>query len=78
MKNRRPEWPGLASETASFCQILGIEDCNETAMPKTLYRKIVVKACHRKNEQNLRNQAKGKCLRINDEEYGKKTLHTQK
>ena len=47
-EQKTQEWPGLAAETASFCQILGIEDCNETTMSKTLHRKIIMKACHRK------------------------------
>ena len=41
--------PGLATETASFCQILGIEDCNISTMSKALCRKVLVKACHKKN-----------------------------
>ncbi len=38
-EQKTQEWPGLAAETASFCRILGIEDCNEKTMPKTLHRK---------------------------------------
>ena len=48
-EQKTQKWPRLASETALFCQILCIEDCNVTTMSKALYRQIVVKACHRKN-----------------------------
>ena len=41
------KWPGLAYETATFCQILDIEDCNITQPSKTISRQIVVKACHK-------------------------------
>ena len=67
------KWPGLAYETAAFCQILDIEDCNITQQSKTVYRQIVVKACHKQNELMLREKAQGKCDRINTETYGKKT-----
>ena len=72
------KWPGLATETASFCQILGIEDCNLTKLSKALYRQILVKACHSKNEQNLRSKATGKCVRIKEEKYGQKSYIQQK
>ena len=71
-EQKNQNWPGLASETTLFCQELNIEDCNVTNKTKTLYRKTVVQACHKKNEENLRKQAKGKCSRIADECYGKK------
>ena len=72
-EQKNQNWPGLASETALFCQQLNIEDCNSTKMNKTAYRKYLIEACHRKNEKNLRLQAKGKCLRIRTENYGKKS-----
>ena len=70
-EQKNKNWPGLASENALFCQKLNIEDCNVTNITKTLYRKTVVQACHKKNKLNLRKQAKGKCSRIVDELYGK-------
>ena len=66
------KWPGLALETLTICQELQIEDCNLTQLDRGLYKKIVIAACHKKNEQNLRGLAKGKCERLNHEEYGKK------
>ena len=70
-EQKNQKWPGLASETVLFCQMLNIEDCNVTNITKTLYRNTVVQACHKKNKLNLRKQAKGKCSRIVDELYGK-------
>ena len=55
-----------------MCQALDIEDCNIRKLGKKIYRKILIEACHRKNEANLRTHAKGKCERINYEQYGKK------
>ena len=62
------KWPGLA---ATFCQILDIEDCNVTQLSKAVYRQVLVKSCHKRNEVNLRVKAQGKCTRINSEPYGK-------
>ena len=71
-EQKKNSWPGLSSETSLLCQTLSIEDCNLTKLGKTSYRKILLPACHKNNEEKLRNFAKGKCERINHEEYGKK------
>ena len=65
-------WPGLAKETAKICQTLDIEDVNLTQKDKNIYMKIFLEACHRKNEENLRGLATGKCERIGAEIYEKK------
>ena len=41
-------------------------------MNKSLYKNLVVKACHRENEKYLRLQAKEKFERLTHEDYGKK------
>ena len=41
-------------------------------MTKYDYRQVLLQACHHKNEEKLRSLARGKCDRINQEEYGKK------
>ena len=66
------KWPGLAMETANICFELGIEDCNTTHLSKEAYSKILIAALHKKNEENLRFLAVGKCERISREEYGRK------
>ena len=66
------QWPGLVKETATICIELYIEDCNSTRMSKCDYRKIVINTCHRKNEEKLGALGRGKCERIQNEEYGKK------
>ena len=73
-EQKKMHWPGLATETFNICLELNIEDCNSTMVTKSEYRKIVIQACHRKNEEKLRALARGKCDRINHEEYGKKTI----
>ena len=45
------KWPGLAAETLKVCDILHIEDCNETQQDISIYKLIVLKALHRKNEE---------------------------
>ena len=73
-------WPGLCEETKKICLDLNIEDCNTTKMTKWDYRKYVTKACHRKNEEWLRQQSEGKekCSKILGEKYGKKKYICQK
>ena len=71
-EQKQENWPGLAAETKIICQELQIEDCNITILSKSVYRKIVIEACHVMNEKLLLNQAKGKCDRLNYEKYGKK------
>ena len=53
MEQKKMHWPGLARETADICIELNIEDCNTTRLPKCEYRKILIEACHRKNEDKL-------------------------
>ena len=77
-EQRVQKWPGLAFETETFCEILDIKDCNVTQLSKTVYRQILVKACHKRNEMNLREKAQGKCERINTEPYGKKSYICEK
>lgn len=71
-EQKKMHWPGLATEAANICVELDIEDCNSTNMTRLDYKKILIQACHRKNEEKLRALARGKCERINHEEYGKK------
>ena len=72
-EQKAKQWPGLAQETKIFCEQLGIEDCNGTALSKAEYRKIVTSACHRKNEEFIRKEAiEKKCQRFQEEAYGKK------
>ena len=49
-EQKSQKWPGLANETATYCQLLDIEDCNVTQLSKTVYRKILVKSCHKKTK----------------------------
>ena len=65
-------WPGLAAETKTICEELDLEDCNTTTQSKEQYKILLTQACHRSNEKYLRSQAKGKCERICDKEYGRK------
>ena len=66
------KWPGLAAETLKICEYLHIEDCNETQQNISIYKQTVMKALHRKNEENLRLLGKGKCERILYEPYERK------
>jgi hypothetical protein len=66
------KWPGLAAETLKICQLLHIEDCNETKQNISSYKQALFKALHHKNEEKLRLLGKGKCERILHEDYGKK------
>ena len=59
--------PGLAAETLKICDILHIEDCNETQQDISIYKLIVLKALHRKNEKKtsvfwVRESVKGFCM----------------
>ena len=73
------QWPGLAQETKTICEQLGIEDCNSTKLSKADYRKLVTAACHRKNEEYIRKEAsEKKCHRIKEESYGKKEYMSSK
>ena len=68
------KWPGLVEETQKICEVLAIENVHTTKLSKKVYRKLVTKACHKENENRLRNkmQGKQKCERIEKEIYGKK------
>ena len=65
----------LAKEASDICEKLGIESCDVTSLSKGEYRKVVRDACHKLNEERLRDQSRGKqkCERIAIEEYEKKT-----
>ena len=58
------KWPGLAKEAENICQELS----------NKVYRDLITKACHKKNEERIRKKAEGriKCERIPCEEYGRK------
>ena len=73
-------WPGLAKETAVICSKLGVEDCNTTCMNTVAYKKVVILACWRQDENRLRDQATGKekCEKIFNENYGKKKYFSHK
>ena len=71
-EQRLRKWPGLVTETTQICIDLGKEDCNSTNIDLQSYKKILMKALHRKNEEKLRALAIGKCERLQYEEYGKK------
>ena len=73
-EQKRENWPGLAKETQEICEELKIENVNITSQNKKTYRKIVTEACHKLNEERLRNDAgnKEKCQRIMKEPYGRK------
>ena len=68
-------WPGLVKETEEICEMLSIESVHNTNLKTSTYRKMVLKACHKMNEQRLRQKADGKekCGRILGESYGKKS-----
>jgi hypothetical protein len=68
-------WPGLAKEASDICEKLGIESCDVTTLSKGEYRKTVTAACHKLNQERLRDQSRGKqkCVRIVCEEYEMKT-----
>ena len=72
MEQKKLNLPGLAKETTLICQSLNIEDCNSTQLNRVEYKKLLLPACHRRNEEKLRLGAKGKCERINSEQYGRK------
>ena len=81
IEQKTNKWPGLAEETQEICEELWIEDCNSTQKDRVSYKKSAIAACHKKNEEYMSRLAKGKCERINNEEYGmkenlrKKSIH---
>lgn len=73
-EQKQNKWPGLVDETKQICEKLDIESVHTTKLSKSVYRKIVTRACHKENEKRLRKQTEGKpkCERIQKETYGKK------
>ena len=69
------KWPGLALEVDDICDKLAVENVNPTKLSAKAYRREVVEACHKINEDRLRKQAEGKtkCDRIDADTYGKKS-----
>ena len=67
-------WPGLVKETKTICEALNIEDCNTTNMETKEYKKVVIEAIKKKDEEIIKALAKNKnkCSRIFKEEYGQK------
>ena len=53
------QWPGLIKETDEICRKLSLENVHDTISSK-VYRKKVLEACHKINEQRLRQLADGK------------------
>ena len=70
--------PGLAAETFDICNSLNIPDCNSTNIGRQDYKKLLLVACHKKNEERLRSLAVGKCERITREAYGRKEYFKKK
>ena len=56
-EQRKNIWPGLAQETAIICDQ---EDCNETRLSKSEYRKLVTAACHIQIYASIREEASEK------------------
>ena len=69
------QWPGLAQEVELICNELEIESVNKTRMSKSSYRRKLVAACHKKNEEKIKSESEGKvkCERILAEVYGRKS-----
>ena len=53
-------WPGLAAETRTICERLGLEDVNKTESTKNQYKNEVMKACRREDEILLRSKMEGR------------------
>ena len=79
-EQRKEGWPGLAKEAKNICEVLGIEDVNTTEMNKIEYKKSVIDALKKKDEEYLRKEAesKRKCEKIMMENYGKKRIYWEK
>ena len=65
----------LAQEVELICNELEIESVNKTRMSKSSYRRKLVAACHKKNEEKIKSESEGKvkCERILAEVYGRKS-----
>ena len=68
----------MATETLKVFENLHIEDCYETQQDISINKQTVLKALHRKNEENLCLLGKGKCKRILYEPYEKKEYLSNK
>ena len=74
-------WPGLAAEIKRITEVLlGIEDVNTTELTKSAFRMQVTEACHRLNEERLREEMEGKrkCQKILADGYGRKEYFNKK
>ena len=67
-------WPGLGKESQKICEQLKIESVHTTRLDVKQFRKVVTEACHKLNEQRLREKAGvgTKAKRIISEKYLKK------
>ena len=67
-------WPGLAKETEDLCNILCIENVNETDLPKKMFYKIIKKACNifEDNALKCETQDMQKMRKIRVEKWGQK------
>ena len=74
------QWPGLAKEVKKICAKLGIESVTTTRLEVKCYWKLVTKACHSKNVENLRKASESikKCERIAFNKYGKQEYFSEK
>ena len=79
-EQRKNNWPGLAEETEKICGWLDIESVHATLLNVQDYREVVTEACHRVNEQRLREISAGKekTVRIENEVYEKKEYFSKK
>ena len=79
-EQRKNNWPGLAEETEKICGWLDIESVHATLLDVQDYREVVTEACHRVNEQRLREISAGKekTVRIENEVYEKKEYFSKK
>ena len=71
-------YKGLVLETASICEQLNIEDCNQmdiNSYSNKQYRQLLLQKCKQLDESRLRESATGlkKCEKIMKDKYGKKT-----
>ena len=71
---------GQGNVCKKICAKLGIESVTTTRLEVKCYRKLVTKACHSKNEENLRKASESikKCERIAFNKYGKQEYFSEK
>ena len=67
-------WPGLSKEAEELSEELGIENANETSLPKKMYTKMVDKACKEKEDESMKSETTefGKMRKIRAETWGVK------